>query len=477
MTRKLAMLATAAAIVAVPQIAQAGCNGPACSGFSSTANYSASDKRVRATVTNRETNPIHLKFCVNVDYHCNGFDVTIPPHETITKDVAFSGAKPPKIAAVDVVTAEFAGAHPATAGGTAGVASVAVLAMDTPRGKVTYVAAKQAIVTPLLTKAVELFRTADSSFHEAKAHAEKLVTLSEKLGSMKDAGNQVYEVTNKDDGKVRDEAHIAQHAQLGLSHFNTTLKMAETNAANAATNLAISQDDLLMAKDIQYARDFRARAEKIRGDFNLLFKAIGTGADVAVIALSDPGSKVNAALSIAQKMIDLFEGDYSLFAEAEKLEAEAVKIGVGNAEKKLHSANIYLQQLKQVLTDLKARLPEYKTLVERDWSTAEKNYDKAAKANKKDFNFDNLQQAIDEAQRTIDLVRTSTEAAYGAREALRKVGEAAGEYTADGGGRIVAVMIDDSSTAFNWGIKARPSAELLLKKFNAMYAMAHGSMQ
>ena len=236
MTRKLAMLATAAAIVAVPQIAQAGCNGPACSGFSSTANYSASDKRVRATVTNKETNPIHLKFCVNVDYHCNGFDVTIPPHETITKDVAFSGAKPPKIAAVDVVTAEFAGAHPAAAGGTAGVASVAVLAMDTPRGKLTYVAAKQAIVTPLLTKAVELFRTADSSFHEAKAHAEKLVALSEKLGSMKDAGNQVYEVTNKDDGKVRDEAHIAQHAQLGLSHFNTTLKMAETNAANAATN-------------------------------------------------------------------------------------------------------------------------------------------------------------------------------------------------------------------------------------------------
>jgi hypothetical protein len=38
-------------------------------------------------------------------------------------------------------------------------------------------------------------------------------------------------------------------------------------------------------------------------------------------------------------------------------------------------------------------------------------------------------------------------------------------------------MIDDSSTAFNWGIKARPSAELLLKKFNAMYAVAHGSMQ
>ena len=51
----------------------------------------------------------------------------------------------------------------------------------------------------------------------------------------------------------------SQHAQLGLSHFNATLKMAETNAANAATNLAISQDDLLMAKDIQYARDFRGK--------------------------------------------------------------------------------------------------------------------------------------------------------------------------------------------------------------------------
>ena len=57
MIRNFALLATAAAIVAVPQIAQAGCNGPACSAFSSTTNYSASDKRVRATVTNKETNP------------------------------------------------------------------------------------------------------------------------------------------------------------------------------------------------------------------------------------------------------------------------------------------------------------------------------------------------------------------------------------------------------------------------------------
>ena len=162
MIRNLALLATAAAIVAVPQIAQAGCNGTACSALSTATNYSASDKRVRATVTNKDSNPIHLKFCVNVDYHCNGFDATLAPRETITRDVSFSGPKPPKIHAVDVVTAEFPAQRPAAATGATAAPSAAAasgaVVMDTPRGKLTYLAAKQSVVVPLLTKAVTNFK-------------------------------------------------------------------------------------------------------------------------------------------------------------------------------------------------------------------------------------------------------------------------------------------------------------------------------
>ena len=68
MIRRFALLAATAAIVAVPQFAQAGCSGSACGALSTASNYSASDKRIRATVTNKDpTSPIHLKFCVNID--------------------------------------------------------------------------------------------------------------------------------------------------------------------------------------------------------------------------------------------------------------------------------------------------------------------------------------------------------------------------------------------------------------------------
>ena len=112
------LLATTVAVVAIPQIAEAGCNGSACGSLSTTANYSASDKRVRATVTNKDaTSPIHLKFCVNIDYHCNGFDLTVGPHETVTKDVPFTGPKPPQIHAVEVVTADFPAARASSGSG------------------------------------------------------------------------------------------------------------------------------------------------------------------------------------------------------------------------------------------------------------------------------------------------------------------------------------------------------------------------
>ena len=484
MIRNLALLATAAAIVAVPQIAQAGCNGSACSALSSTTNYSATDKRVRATVTNKESNPIHLKFCVNVDYHCNGFEATLAARETITRDVSFNGPKPPQIHAVDVVTAEFPAQRPAAAGATAApgaAASAAVL--DTPRGKFTYLVAKQGVVVPLLTKAISYFKTVDSSFNEGKQHADKLDDLSEKLGSIKDVESEIAVLRNKDGGRVKDQAHIAKGAELQLSHFSSTLKLAESNAAYVTVNLKISEDDLRGAQDMERARELRADGEKAQAGLNAVFKLINTAADAAVIALSDPGSRINSAVAITQRLFDAVGGN-PWFDEAEKLEARAQKVGAVNAEKKFAAAKTYMAQLKQQLNELKAKFPEYQALAQNTRGVAEESYDKIAHGQKSgnNFKFETLQLAMDEAQKTIDLARKVTEAAYGTREALRQLSQSAGDnsswmaFPSEGRG-IIDMMDSESKTAFDWGIKERHGAELLLKKFQDMYTVAREAMQ
>ena len=39
------------------------------------------------------------------------------------------------------------------------------------------------------------------------------------------------------------------------------------------------------------------------------------------------------------------------------------------------------------------------------------------------------------------------------------------------------MMDSEFNTAFNWGVKERQSAVVLLKKFNEMYTMARAAMQ
>ena len=149
-TRKLALFATTAVMATVPQIAHASCSGNACSAYSAVATWSSSDKHVNTVLTNKDqTNAVHLKFCITVEGRCNSFDLTLPPHGTMTKSVSVSGgAAPPKFA-VDVSTADFPPVKPASQG------SAAVNAVESPFGKLTYLTTHND--GPMLSKAVADF--------------------------------------------------------------------------------------------------------------------------------------------------------------------------------------------------------------------------------------------------------------------------------------------------------------------------------
>src|SRR5689334_600607 len=92
------IIATAALTGAIPGVAHASCSGSACSAVSAAATWSASDKRVNAVLTNRDqAKELRLKFCINVDGRCENYELTLPPHGTVTKTLNMSmrlGAAP-----------------------------------------------------------------------------------------------------------------------------------------------------------------------------------------------------------------------------------------------------------------------------------------------------------------------------------------------------------------------------------------------
>jgi hypothetical protein len=485
MIRRFALLAATTAIVAVPRFAQAGCSGSACGALSTTSNYSAPDKRIRATVTNKDpTSPIHLKFCVNVDYHCNGFDVTLNPRETVTKDVSFSGSKPPQIHAVDVVTADFPAARAASGSGASSAAGAAV-AMDTPKGKLMVLASKQSVVTPNLTKALEYYDKMGNYYAAALENSRTMHELVEQLGSINEVGAEVVQTTSKDGGRVRDEAHIAREAELQLKHFAQTLKSAQTEARYAVSMFQISEDDLKAAETLERAKKLREDVEKENAGLNAFLKVLNQAADIAVLVMpTDPSSKINAAVGTVGRLMDIIGEVNPMLQEAGRLEAEAARIGMTNTKLKVATAKDHLNSLKQQLGELQSMFPEYQELLKNTRAAVEASYDKAVKTQKggNKFNFESLQRALIAAQTSVETTRKTYEMAYGVRENIRQIGAHAGD---DGtwmafpgeGRKLLGAIYEEASPAFDWAVKERPVAEALLKRLNAMYTVARASMQ
>jgi conjugal transfer/entry exclusion protein/uncharacterized spore protein YtfJ len=503
MIRKFALLATTAAIVAFPQIAEAGCSGSGCGSVSTTTNYSASDKRVRATVTNKDqTAPIHVKFCVNVDFHCNGFDLTLAPHETVTKDVSYTGSKPPQIHAVDVVIADFPAARASSSGGAAGGGSPsgsssgssssgngsssnsgASVALDTPRGKIMVLASKQSVVAPSLAKVSDYFTKLGDFYPEALDRARTMHELVDKLGPIRDVE---VEVNKNKNTQVRDEAHIAKEAELAVKHFSVTLRATKSSADQAVSNLKFSEGDLQAAQNLERAKNLRAEAESMTSGVNGILKLAGQAVDIAAASATGATAitQAKSLVGTVQRIVDLVGIVDPLVEKATKLEAEAHKISMDNLAARVVAARQNLRDLKGQIAELQSMLPEYEQLVRNTTTTVEDSYDKLAKAPKSGsrFNFDTLQKAIEACQGTIDYSRKTYEMAYGVRDNIRQIGSRAGDDSAwmafPGEGRkTLNSMYEAAGPAFDWSVKERQSAEALLKKLTDMYQVARASMQ
>jgi hypothetical protein len=494
MIRRLALLATAAAIVAIPQIAEAGCSGSGCASVSGTTVFSASDKRVRATVINKDqTSPIHVKFCVNVDYHCNGFDLTLSPHETITKDVSFTGSKPPQIHAVDVVTADFPAARASSPGGAPGSSpssgssasgsasnnSGASVAVDTPRGKLMVLASKQAAVTPNLTRAIEYYDKLGNYYATALDNSRTMRELVEKLGPI---DNIKAEIAQTQDRQSKTESTIALGAELDLKFFNVVLDNIKSSAETARSNIEFSEGDLKAAKTMEQAQAVRQEANNMIGGLTGLLKLAGQAVDVAAATATGAGAitQVGSAINTMQRIVDFGGSLDKLVGDADKLEADAVKIGIANANGRITAFKRSAKDLKRNIAALEDLLPRYQQFVRKANTNAETNYDKLAKKGSR-FNFDTLQKALTAARTSVETTRKTYEMAYGVRDqikALSRAGDDSVWMAFPGEGRkTLNSMYETAGPAFDWAVKERPVAEATLKQLTEMYEAARTSMQ
>jgi hypothetical protein len=459
------IVATTVIIGAIPQMAQASCNGNACSAVSAAASWNASDKRVNAVLTNKDqAKGMQVKFCITVEGKCNSFELTLSPRSNAIKSVLLSGMAAPKKFEVEVSSADFAGGQSSSSGAVNGV-EVARF------GKFTYNVSAESAVGPLLRKAVASFAAAEDLDLQLLQRDNQLSSITQKLESVKNIEADV-QGNNK---KSKPDVISARNSDVGFEAVTTILDYMQNEAKAAVQNFAISQDDLQAVEDKKRAEGLMAEAEKSRQSMLRFVNMISFAMDAAKKVVSGPEGQAALALDAANKVIDEFVSN-PWADEAKKLLAEADRLQAKGARDKLKLAGDHLKLTQDTVARLRPTLQSAKANNAEAWQIAKQTYDDNTKGR---FQWKNLDAAIPEAQEVIELAKRTTEAAYGAREAARALERTGGSNnwaTPGENQRIVIQMVDKMSTVFDHAIKKRQIVELLLKKLEEATATAKGAL-
>lgn len=463
MTNKLAYLLpmTIAASVA-PQIAQASCSGNACGELLTAATYSAADKRVNGTVTNRDqAKTLQLKFCITVEGKCNSFEATLPPQKSVPKSVPFSGAGTPQKFGVDIVSAEF---KALPAGG-----------VDMPFGKFTYLPSAESGVLPKVRKAAAAFQAAESLDAELDQQAIKLGGMSDKIG----ATNNVESDVKHNNGKSEQAAIAAKTASQLLGVASALLTSIRNDATDAAEDLKWDSDELDALRKEKTAADLIARVNDAASALNkiigLASTAIDAGKAYGAAMTGDPLPAFQLSLKADSALITALVGISPLVKEATELQAAAAELRQTAAAGRFKTAGNRLRSLQEAVGKLQPLVNDIRENHERAWKVAQTTFDKSTQGH---FHFEWIEAAIPEVQKTIDLARKTTEAAYTAEKAAKELGELPNSVMANPAEdrKIISDMHSTATNYLNQAVAKRQSAEMLLKRLQDALATARKSI-
>ena len=466
MTRNLALLATVAAVATVPQIAQASCSGTACSAYMLNPTWSPSDRRVNATLTNKDqTREVHLKLCITIGGVCNGIEVTLPPHSAVMKGITVPGAPgsaPPNYT-VDVTAANF---PPGQAASPAPAA--AVNGLDTPFGKLTYFTSPQTVDINSMSKGIANFARGKELYLKLGPRYLALIDASRKMSSIDiEAEIRKSMAANPRAQRRADLAKdLARHADdLGL-----VLGVVADLAKNAADNLSIDQKELEASRYRDVADSLMKEAEKERAQVAAVVSIINAAISVNGVIKNynegkDLGAGTAAWTNLSDKLADLFTNADQLIARAQSMQEKAKLLSSDAVTKRVAVAEKHFTDLRGRLIEIKAKIDGYKADYDKVVALAQQDIDAGNAKAKGSLNLGNLTALITEAKALKDMSAESRQSMNAAREYAKSVSSGPKTWMANASDdeRILKELFDASN-------QAADRLDQMIKEIDGMHA-------
>ena len=188
-------------------------------------------------------------------------------------------------------------------------------------GKVTYLAAKQSMVAPLLTKMDTAYDSTFSSWSQALDLLRELKSMTQKFGTKEQIAAEALGRRAKNE-TLRRDANIAAGSANQLQGVGRSVISAQGHLAIAKTKLQLAQRELQNVRDANRVSDLRAAAEQAQS-LNIIFDAASTAADAAQAVYKGEVSYEagKAVLGAATKLIGAFRSA-NLQKMADDLEAQ-----------------------------------------------------------------------------------------------------------------------------------------------------------
>lgn len=339
-------------------------------------------------------------------------------------------------------------------------------------GKVTFLAAKQSMVEPLLTKVDTSYTSAFSSYSQAMDLFRELKSLTSKFGTKEQIAAEALARRAKDNDSLKAKANDAAGSAVVLQGVKNSIVSAQNHLVNAKKNLQLAQRELQTVRDANRVSELKAAAE--RAQSLDIFEVASSAAEVAGKGELSTES-VKSLLGAATKLIGAFRSA-NLQKQAEDLAAAVSKASEANGKDKVALAASEFKQAQSDLTALGQQLPNANTYFENAMKIRDAAYNKGDAP--KYGRLEDLSKADETAGRLTRLLKQAYTDAYTVQMTIDRL-EKSGDWLAPPQGESVQTLHAVKSKAdfiFKDCVNQRPVIESVQKLIQDAYEAANISL-
>ncbi len=343
-------------------------------------------------------------------------------------------------------------------------------------GKVTYLAAKQSTVAPLLTKIDTSYTSAFSSYSQAIDLFKELKSLTARFGTKEQIAAEAL-ARRANDESLRKSANTAAGSANQLQDVSRSIISAQGHLAIAKTNLQLANRELQNVRDANRVSELKAAAERAQS-LDIIFDAASSAADAANAVYKGEVSLEagKAVLGAATKLIGAFRSA-NLQKQADDLDAAVKKASEAIGKDKIAVAVKELALAQADLNALGPELQDAKNYFENSVKLRNADYSKGAAP--KYGRLEDITKADETAGRLVRLLKQAYTDAYTVQQTIDRL-EKSGDWMAPPQGESVQTLHALKSRAdfiFKDCVDQRPVIESVQKLIQEAYAAANNSLK